>query len=84
MTIDWISLIILGVAFGVGQIPSVPRYGREAVFAVACFAAAGFRVYRGLTGINALFTIGIVIYGCLSAFNAWKAYRVATASSPRE
>lgn len=58
MTVDWVALVVLGVAYLFSMQKSVPMKARLLVFAAACFGIAGWRLYLGGSQTNLLF-VGI-------------------------
>jgi hypothetical protein len=58
IAIDWVSAVILGVAFGLSMVRAIPQYLRHWIFALACFGVAGYRVFTNrVAGINLLFVV---------------------------
>ena len=55
MGIDWVATGVLGVAFVFSMIRTVPLVARHAVFALACFFIAGWRLRLGTAGYNMFF-----------------------------
>jgi hypothetical protein len=75
--IDWVSTAILGVAFLLSNVRAIPLVVRNWVFAIACFAVAGYRYMRGAAGLNMLF---VILAAALGAWYAWRA--IKTPRSP--
>jgi hypothetical protein len=53
MGIDWLAVVVLGVAYAFSRVTSVSLALRNWVFAAACFGIAGYRLARG--GGNLIF-----------------------------
>lgn len=70
--IDWVAVIVLGLAWAFSNVRSVPLHIRHWVFAFACFGIAGYRVYRGVAGLNLLF---VIIAAAIGAQYAWRAIK---------
>ncbi|MBL8914201.1 MAG: hypothetical protein JNM17_26085 [Archangium sp.] len=68
--IDWVAVVVLGVAWAFSNVRTVPLAIRHWVFALACFGIAGYRVYRGVQGLNLLF---VIIAAAIGAQYAWRA-----------
>lgn len=68
--IDWVALVVLGVAWGFSLVRSVPLAIRHWVFAFACFGIAGYRLYGGAQGLNLLFVIVAALIGLQYAVRA--------------
>lgn len=73
--IDWIAVVVLGAAWLFSNVRAVPLAIRHGVFAIACFGLAGFRLMRGVQGINLLFVIIAAAIGAQYAVRAVKASR---------
>jgi hypothetical protein len=70
MTVDWVALVVLGVAYIVSLQTKISLRIRNLVFAVALFGIAGWRVYSGgVAGNNALFA------GLAAAMGGWYVWR---------
>ena len=80
--IDWVALLILGVAWVFSTVKSIPLYARHLIFALACLAIAGLRVARGVQGLGVIIAGIAVVFGVQYLIKARQAYRQATA--PRE
>ncbi len=74
--IDWVAVVILGAAWGFSMVRSVPQSIRHWVFALACFAVAGYRFYltRG-AGLNLVFIGVAVVFGVQYAIRAMRTPR---------
>ncbi len=70
--IDWVAVVVLGIAWGFSNIRSVPQHIRHWVFALACFGIAGYRLYRGAQGMNLLF---VIVAGAIGVQYAIRALR---------
>ncbi len=70
--IDWVAVVVLGIAWGFSNIRTVPQHLRHWVFALACFGIAGYRLYRGAQGMNLVF---VVVAGAIGAQYAIRALR---------
>lgn len=68
--IDWVAVVVLGIAWGFSNIRTVPQHIRHWVFALACFGIAGYRLYRGAEGMNLLFVIVALAIGVQYAVRA--------------
>lgn len=69
--IDWVAVVVLGLAWGFSMVRSVPQYIRHWVFALACFGIAGYRFYvsRG-AGLNLVFVVVAAAIGFQYAIRA--------------
>lgn len=73
--IDWVAVVVLGVAWAFSNVRTAPLWLRYAVFAVALFGIAGYRALRGTQGLGLVFVLVAVVFGAqyaLRAFRAWK------------
>ncbi len=68
--IDWVALVVLGAAWIFSTVRTVPLAIRHWVFAIACFGIAGYRLYRGATGMNLLFVVIAAAIGVQYAVRA--------------
>lgn len=68
--IDWVAVVVLGIAWGFSNIRTVPQHIRHWGFALACFGIAGYRLYRGAEGMNLLFVIVALAIGVQYAVRA--------------
>lgn len=68
--IDWVAVVVLGVAWAFSNVRSVPAHIRHWVFALACFIVAGFRLARGVAGSNLIFVILAAAFGLYYAVRA--------------
>ena len=68
--IDWVAVVVLGAAWGFSNIRTVPQHIRHWVFAIACFAIAGYRLYGGAAGVNLIFVIVAAAIGVQYAVRA--------------
>ncbi len=71
--IDWLAVVILAAAWGFSQIRAVPLQLRYWVFALACFAIAGYRLRMGAVGLNLIFVIVAAGLGVSYAVQALRA-----------
>lgn len=69
--IDWVAVVVLGLAWGFSMVRSVPQHIRHWVFALACFGIAGYRFYvsRG-AGLNLVFVVVAAAIGFQYAIRA--------------
>lgn len=68
--IDWVAVVVLGLAWGFSMVSAVPQHIRHWVFALACFGIAGYRLYLGAQGINLLFVVIAAAIGVQYAMRA--------------
>jgi hypothetical protein len=72
MGIDWVSAVVVLVAYVVGQMRTLSPRVRYGVWCLALGLVTVFRVRLGLQGINGIFT-GIAAALCL--YYGYKAFR---------
>ena len=70
--IDWVAVAVLGLAWAFSNVKTVPLRVRHGVLSLACFGIAGFRLVRGVQGVNLLF---VIIAGALGVQYAMQALR---------
>ncbi len=68
--IDWVAVVVLAAAWAFSTVRAVPLFLRHWVFALACFGIAGFRLYRGATGVTLLFVLVAILIGVQYAVKA--------------
>jgi regulator of protease activity HflC (stomatin/prohibitin superfamily) len=68
--IDWVAVVVLGVAWGLSNVRAIPQNVRHWIFALACFGIAGYRLYGGAAGLNLLFVIVAAAIGVQYAIRA--------------
>jgi hypothetical protein len=68
--VDWVAVVVLGLAWALSNVRTIPLAVRHWIFAVACFGIAGFRLYRGAQGLNLVF---VIVAGAIGAQYAWRA-----------
>ncbi|MFZ5438915.1 MAG: hypothetical protein ACOZQL_02845 [Myxococcota bacterium] len=73
--IDWVAVVVLGVAWAFSNVRTVPVWIRYAVFAVALFGIAGYRALRGVQGLGLVFVGLAAVFGFQYAARAWRAYK---------
>ena len=71
VAIDWVSAVVLGIAFGISMVRAIPQHVRHWVFALACFSVAGYRLYsHRAAGLNMIFVVIAVVFGLQYAVRA--------------
>ncbi len=68
--IDWVAVVVLGAAWLISTIRTIPLAIRNWVFALACFGIAGYRLYLGAQGMNLLFVVIAAVLGVQYAVRA--------------
>lgn len=68
--IDWVAVVVLGAAWLILTIRTIPLAIRNWVFALACFGIAGYRLYLGAQGMNLLFVVIAAVLGVQYAVRA--------------
>ncbi|MGV3622976.1 MAG: hypothetical protein ACO1OB_19310 [Archangium sp.] len=68
--IDWVAVIVLGAAWVISTIRTIPLSVRNWIFALACFGIAASRLYLGASGLNLLFVGIAVVIGVQYAVRA--------------
>lgn len=71
--IDWVAVVVLGAAWVISTIRTIPLAVRNWIFAIACFGIAGYRLYLGATGLNLVFVAIAVVIGVQYAVRALRA-----------
>lgn len=80
--IDWVAVVVLGVAWAFTTVRTVPLSARHAVFGLACLGIAAYRFVRGVAGLNLIVALVAAVFGVQYLWKAWQAYKTAT--TPRE
>lgn len=57
MGIDWFAVVVLGIAWAISNVRTIPLAVRHWIFAVGCFVVAGNRLLHGAQGINLVFVL---------------------------
>lgn len=71
--IDWVSLVIVVIAFAVSRFSTMSIRQQNVVNAVAMFSIVGWRLYSmGTAGTNALITGAAGVLGIISLVRAFR------------
>lgn len=74
--IDWVAVVVLGVAFAFSNVRTAPVWLRNAVFALALFIVAGYRLVRGAQqGLGMIFVLIAIVFGVQYLVRAIRAYK---------
>ncbi len=72
MTVDWVSLAILAVAYVVTRFSKLSIRQQNLVNAVSMFGIVGWRATQSLQGPNGLITLGAAVLGVVYLVRAWR------------
>lgn len=73
--IDWVAVVVLGAAWALSNVRTIPLAGRHWILAVAFLGLAAFRLLSGAAGLNLLFVVLAVVFGLQYVARALKAPR---------
>ena len=70
--IDWVAVVVLGAAWALSNVRTIPLAVRYWILAAAFFGLAGFRLLRGAAGLNLLFVVLAAVFGVQYAVRAMR------------
>lgn len=74
MGIDWVAVVVLGVAWVFSQVRTVPVRLRYWVFAAACLGIAAYRLQqRGTVQANLIFIVLAAVLGVVYLVRGFRA-----------
>ncbi len=71
--IDWVAVVVIGAAWALSKVRTIPLAGRYWILAIAFLGLAGFRLLRGAAGLNLLFVVLAAVFGLQYVARALKA-----------
>ncbi|MFO0596172.1 MAG: hypothetical protein U0228_12730 [Myxococcaceae bacterium] len=82
--IDWVAVVVLGFAWALSNVRTIPLYLRDWIFAVACLGVCGYRVARGVQGINLIVAIVAGAIGVQYLVRGFRNRKISQARPPAE